>query len=155
MKTKSIISVIISFMIVSIPICFLAFLDRKDLSQLTGNGLLKTKAYEVNLMFFIIAIILLLLLLGFWWIKFLQKDLESYIGIHHLLWIVFFILYGINKILKLSYQNIKEVFLRFCLLYLIYKLGVYVLFKTFVFDCLGFAINFLVLYVFHKKFFTT
>ncbi len=95
MKTKSIISVIISFMIVSIPICFLAFLDRKDLSQLTGNGLLKTKAYEVNLMFFIIAIILLLLLLGFWWIKFLQKDLESYIGIHHLLWIVFFILYGI------------------------------------------------------------
>lgn len=71
------------------------------------------------------------------------------------LFLLFLILYGINKILKLSYQNIKEVFLRFCLLYLIYKLGVYVLFKTFVFDCLGFAINFLVLYVFHKKFFTT
>ncbi len=71
------------------------------------------------------------------------------------LFLLFMILYGINKILKLSYQNIKEVFLRFFLFYLIYKLGVYILFKTFVFDYFGFAINFLVLYIFHKKFFTT
>lgn len=68
----------------------------------------------------------------------------------------FFLLYVLlsilNKKIKLSYQDIQFLFLRFFLLYVFYKIGIFLLFQQFIFDWLGFIFNLLLLFLLHKKF---
>lgn len=67
------------------------------------------------------------------------------------IFLLYTILYFLNKRIKLSYQNIRTIFLRFFLLYFVYKIGVFLLFQNFTFDIFGFFISLLVLYICHKK----
>ncbi len=66
--------------------------------------------------------------------------------------LLFTILFFLNQFLKISYQNISKIFLRFFYLYFFYKIGIFLLFHTFVFDLFGFLFNLLLLYLWHKKF---
>lgn len=68
------------------------------------------------------------------------------------LFLLYAILYGINKKIKLSYQEIKFVFWRFLIVYILYKIGIFLLFHQFVFDCIGFFFNLVLLFLLHKKF---
>lgn len=62
------------------------------------------------------------------------------------------ILYLFNKKIKGSYERIGSIYIRFFILYLLYKLFVFFLFHTFVFEIFGFLINLLIIFITHKKF---
>ena len=66
--------------------------------------------------------------------------------------LIYTILFFLNKKIKISYQNITSLFLRFFILYIIYKIGVFLLFQKFVFDILGFLFNLIIIFVSYKKF---
>ena len=66
--------------------------------------------------------------------------------------LLYAILFFINCRIKYSYQNIGSIYKRFFFLYLFYKIGVYLLFHTFVFEIFGFIINLLLIFIMHKKF---
>lgn len=68
------------------------------------------------------------------------------------LFLIYLVLYFFNKKIKYSYQNIREVYLRFIVLYILYKIGVFFLFHAFVFEIFGFFINLLLIFITHKKF---
>lgn len=65
--------------------------------------------------------------------------------------LLYTILYFINKRIKCSLETLLGVFSRFLLLYLLYKIGVFLLFWKFVFEPFGFFINLLLLGIMHKK----
>lgn len=68
------------------------------------------------------------------------------------LFLIYSFLFLLNKKIKISYQNVTSLFIRFFLLYLIYKIGVFLLFQKFIFDIYGFLFNLIILFVSYKKF---
>lgn len=68
------------------------------------------------------------------------------------IFLLYTILYFLNKKIKFSYQNIHGIFFRFFFLYFFYKIGIFLLFQNFNFDIFGFLISLLVLFICHKKF---
>lgn len=68
------------------------------------------------------------------------------------LFLIYTILFILNKKIKLSYQNITSIFLRFFILYLIYKIGILLLFQKFIFDIYGFLFNLVIIFISYKKF---
>lgn len=71
---------------------------------------------------------------------------------HGKLFLLYTLLYFFNRKIKGTNENIKSVFTRFIVLYIFYKIGVLILFHTFVFEVFGFLITLLVLFITHKKF---
>lgn len=67
------------------------------------------------------------------------------------LFLVYTILYFLNQKIKGSYERMKSIYIRFFILYVLYKLFVFLLFHTFVFEIFGFFINLLLLFIMHKK----
>ncbi len=65
--------------------------------------------------------------------------------------ILYTTLYLLNKKIKCSYQYMESLFLRFIILYILYKIGVFCLFHTFTFEIFGFLIHFLMILIMHKK----
>ena len=68
------------------------------------------------------------------------------------LFLIYSILFFLNKRIKLTSQNITSLFIRFFLLYIIYKIGVLLLFQKFVFDIYGFLFNLIIIFISYKKF---
>lgn len=66
--------------------------------------------------------------------------------------LLYTILYLLNQKIKGSYERIESIYLRFFILYVLYKLLVFFLFHTFVFEIFGFFINLLLIFITHKKF---
>lgn len=83
----------LTFIAVSIPFLILAFLDKRNLNQAVGSGLLKMVAYEVNLVIYILAFLALFLVLGLFWHKYFLNDLKDCYDIHPVLTVIYFILY--------------------------------------------------------------
>lgn len=70
---------------------------------------------------------------------------------HGKFFLLYTILFFINKKIKYSYQSIGSLYKRFLFLYFLYKIVVFLLFSTFGFEVFGFGINLLILFVTHKK----
>lgn len=70
---------------------------------------------------------------------------------HGKLFLLYALLYFLNRRMKGSRENLKSVLARFLILYILYKMGVFFLFHTFAFEIFGFLITILVLCITHKK----
>lgn len=66
--------------------------------------------------------------------------------------LVYAILYFLSKKIKGSYERMKSIYFRFFILYILYKILVFCIFHTFVFEIFGFLINLLLIFLMHKKF---
>ncbi len=120
-----------TFLYFILDVCFYNFTSFK--TDILLSSLLEKK---INVIVYVISILFIdLLLLA-----------------HGKLFLLYTILFLISRKIKCSYQNMGSIYKRFLILYIFYKIGVFFLFKTFVFEIFGFLINLLLIFLTHKKF---
>ncbi len=66
--------------------------------------------------------------------------------------LLYSILYLLNRKIKGSFYRIGSIYMRFFILYIFYKLFVFLFFHTFVFEIFGFFLNLLLIFIMHKRF---